>query len=119
VRRHINPAFGPLALEAIRREQIQAWVKHGCDKGLAPRTVRTSYGILASILRAAVLDEVIARSRCVCITLPKIQPATVHVLSPTQVRALDSGSVLASKVTWPGTPTSTGEKAQFKTVEKQ
>jgi hypothetical protein len=57
LRRHINPAFGPASLDAIRREQIQIWVKHLCDQGLAPRTVRTSYGILASVLRAAVLDE--------------------------------------------------------------
>ncbi len=88
LRRHINPAFGPIPLDAIRREHIQTWVKHLCDQGLAPRTVRTSYGILASILRAAVLDERIARSRCVRITLPEIQPTQVQVLAPTQVRAL-------------------------------
>lgn len=88
LRRHINPAFGPIPLDAIRREQIQVWIKHLCAKGLAPRTVRTSYGILASILRAAVLDERITRSRCVRITLPDIQPTQIQVLSPTQVRAI-------------------------------
>lgn len=90
LRRHINPTFGPIPLDAIRREQIQTWIKHLCDNGLAPRTVRTSYGILASILRAAVLDERITRSRCVRITLPEIQPTQIRVLSPTQVRALSS-----------------------------
>jgi integrase len=88
LRRHINPAFGPVPLDAIRREKIQAWVKHLCDQGLAPRTVRTSYGILASILRGAVLAERIARSRCVRITLPEIQPTEIHVLSLAQLRAL-------------------------------
>ena len=88
LRRHINPVFGPVPLDALRREQIQSWVKHLCDQDLAPRTVRTSYGILASILRASVLDERIPRSRCVRITLPEIQPTQVRVLSPAQVRAL-------------------------------
>ena len=83
-----TPPFGAIPLDAIRREQIQAWIKHLCDQSLAPRTVRTGYGILASILRAAVLDERIPRSRCVRITLPEIQPAHITVLSPTQVRAL-------------------------------
>ena len=90
LRRHINPAFGPIPLDAIRREHIQTWIKHLCDQGLAPRTVRTSYGILASILRTAVLDERIARSRCVRITLPEIQPTQIQLLSPAQVRALAS-----------------------------
>lgn len=90
LRRHINPTFGPIPLDAIRREQIQAWIKHLCDQGLAPRTVRTCYGILASILRAAVLDERIPRSRCVRITLPEIQPNRIQVLSPVQVRTLAS-----------------------------
>lgn len=88
LRLHILPAFGAIPLVAIRREKIQAWVMGLCEKGLAPRTVRTVYGILASILRSAVLDERIARTRCVKIVLPEVEPTTVRVLSPAQVRAL-------------------------------
>jgi integrase len=86
-RNHIQPTFARRPLAAIRKTEVQGWVK-GLSAKLAPATVKVVYGIFASALRAAVQDDRLGKSPCVGITLPDVPKTTVRVLDPAQVQSL-------------------------------
>ena len=88
LRNHIHPTLGHHPLADLTRDQIQAWTAHLTDTGLAPRTIHTIYGLLATILRTAVLDNRLPRTPCIGIHLPTPSPTTVRILTPDQVQAL-------------------------------
>ena len=74
LRRHLLPAFGRMPLNAIRRSDIQAWVRSLSDeKALAPRTVRECHRILGGIMREASMERLIPESPCQRAALPRIQ----------------------------------------------
>ena len=87
LRRHVLPFFAHRALGAVRRSEIQGWVK-GRSEVLQPATVALVYGYLASIFRAAVGDRLIAASPCQGIALPKRERRRVIPLETTEVLAL-------------------------------
>jgi integrase len=84
----VVPRFGRVPLQAVRRSEVQGWVAEMTDD-LAPSTVESYYRVLAAVMRSAVSDELIRKTPCTGITLPKragngaLVPLTVE-----QVQAL-------------------------------
>lgn len=70
LRVHAYPVLGHRPLGAVRRSEIQAWVKNRSDV-LAPGSVEVVYRWVATIFKAAVGDRLIAASPCERIALPK------------------------------------------------
>lgn len=68
---HVLPSFGDLYLASLHRTQVQQWVNGLVQKGLAPDTVRRVYEIFQRIAEGAVTSDLIPKSPCRDITLPK------------------------------------------------
>jgi integrase len=79
----IIPKFGSQPLAALRRSEVQGWVAEMTDE-LAPSTVESYYRALAAVMRSAVADELVRKSPCTGITLPK-KGAGKSVLVPLSV----------------------------------
>ena len=87
LRLHAYPTLGRRPLGAIRRSEVQAWVKSLSIK-LAPASVELVYRWVSTIFKAAVGDRLIAASPCVRIALPKRADIEVVPLSVSDVEAL-------------------------------
>ena len=87
LRRHAYPHLGSRQLGAIRRGDVQAWVKE-LTRVLAPGSVELVYRWVSTIFKAAVGDRLIAASPCIGITLPKRNDAEVVPLNVSEVEAL-------------------------------
>jgi integrase len=87
LRLHAYPKLGNRPIAAIRRSEIQGWVKDRSEV-LAPGTVELVYRWVATIFKAAVGDRINASSPCVRIALPKRPPTEVEPLSVEAVDAL-------------------------------
>lgn len=87
LRLHAYPTLGQRPLGAIRRSELQAWVK-GLSATLAPGSVEVVYRWVSAILKAAVGDRLIAASPCVRIALPKRADSDVVPLSVGEVDAI-------------------------------
>jgi integrase len=87
LRRHIYPVIGDRPLGNIRQMEIQSLVKR-MEQELAPSTVGIVYSFVASIYRAAMLNNDVRTSPCVKVKLPKVQPKRVEPLAIEQVHAL-------------------------------
>ncbi len=85
LRVHAYPILGHRPLGAIRRSEIQAWVK-GRSLVLAPGSVELVYRWVATIFKAAVGDRLIPFSPCDRIALPKGPPREVV---PLEVEAVE------------------------------
>lgn len=87
MRKHLLPAFGATPLSAITHLRVQQLVNTMAAR-LAPKTVKTNYGVLRAILNAAVNDDRIARSPCRAIVLPRETRTTRRTLTPTELHNL-------------------------------
>jgi integrase len=87
LRLHAYPTLGQRQIGALRRSDIQAWVKDQ-SRVLAPNSVELVYRWVSTIFKAAVGDRLIASSPCVGITLPKGNDAEVVPLSVSEVEAM-------------------------------
>lgn len=85
---YIIPSLGSMALDAVRREDVQAAVGGEWAESLAPSTVKVTYGYLAAMFKAAVLDGKVQKSPCAAIRLPKIEPEAVVPLRTAVVQRL-------------------------------
>jgi integrase len=86
---HVLAAFGDRAIGHISKEDVQVWVHFlGERKGLAPRTVRECYRVLASLMREAVDSKLVPESPCRRIALPRIPNTEKRFLSAMQVAHL-------------------------------
>src|SRR5580704_12273300 len=86
LRVHAYPSLGRRPLGAIRRSEVQAWVKKLSER-LAPGSVEVAYRWVATIFKAAVGDRLIAASPCIRIALPKKLDTEVIPLSVSEVAA--------------------------------
>lgn len=80
--------IGDRPLRAVRKSEIEALVRQLSDSGLAPSTVRATFRAVASVFKAAVDDEVLAKSPCVNIGLPTVDRPKVLPLESAQVAGL-------------------------------
>lgn len=86
LRDHIEPTFGPLALDAIGKPAVTTW--HARLAGTTGPTARAqSYGLLRTIMATAVAQDLISASPCVVRgagsvkRARKIRPATLAELA--------------------------------------
>jgi integrase len=96
--RHILPAFGQRSLGQISRLEVQRWVAE-LDQQLAADTVRSCYRLLAQLLEAAVDEELLVRSPCRKIQLPKPDAREARALTPAEAGRLLTA--IAAVRTWP------------------
>ena len=87
VKHHILPTFGNMPLAKITRSEVQDWVNLK-SKDLKPRTVVSIYGVLRQILRRAVIDEMLGKSPCTSIELPKAERETKEPISPADLNRI-------------------------------
>ena len=87
LRVHLYPVLGDRQIASIRASDVQLWVA-GLTKKLAPATVTKTYSFLATMLKSAVRDGLIARTPCIDINLPEIEKKRVAPLTVEQVAAL-------------------------------
>ncbi len=85
--RHWLPEFGPMRMEAIGPRHIQHVVNRLAE-ALKPATVRSYYGVLAQLFGDAVDLEVIGRSPCRSIKLPKVAHEVKRVIGPDDLHRL-------------------------------
>jgi integrase len=69
--RHIRPHIGNRELRSIRQPDVQALVNRWTKAGLSPATVERTFGTLRAAFNYAVDSEMIARTPCRKINLPK------------------------------------------------
>lgn len=70
LRRHLLPRFGTTALRDLTPGDVQRWVNEHARQR-APRTVRRDFGVLRAVLNHAVERDLIARTPCRGINLPR------------------------------------------------
>jgi integrase len=87
LRLHVYPSFGDRPIGSIRPTEIQAWVRGRSDH-LGPATLRLAHRWLSTIFRAAVRDDVIRKSPCTGIRLPRQERVEVVPLTVAEVHAL-------------------------------
>ena len=87
LKNHVYPTLGHRPLGAIRKSEIQAWMK-GREGELSAATVGTVFAWVRAVFIAAVEDQLIGRSPCVGVRPPKVD--RVAVVPPTieQVAAM-------------------------------
>ncbi len=67
----ILPTFADRDIGAVARSEVQAWV-HALDRdGKAPGTIQKAYQLLALVFADAIADELIVKTPCHQIKLPK------------------------------------------------
>jgi integrase len=84
----VLPRFGTTPLAAITQPDVQAWVAHLTARGFAPATVIKAYQLLGRTLTAAVNADMIPRSPCRAVRLPKIEREEMRFLDPAEVARL-------------------------------
>ena len=67
-RKHIGPVFGDRMVGSLRRNEIQAFVNH---LPVSPATAETVLRVLQSVLKAAVVDDLIVKSPAMGVKPPK------------------------------------------------
>jgi len=67
----IVPKFGDWRLAAVRPSDVEAWVTDMTRGGLKPSTVESYYRVLAALYRKALRDQLVIRTPCVDIALPR------------------------------------------------
>ena len=87
LRVHLYPVLGEKPIASVRPSEVQGWVA-GLTKTLAPATVTKTYSFLATMMKAALRDGLIAKTACVDINLPKVEKKRVVPLGVDQVAAL-------------------------------
>lgn len=84
---YIIPSLGHMTLDSVHREDVQAAVGEW-SQSLAPSTVKVTYGYLAAMFKAAVLDGNLQKSPCLSIRLPTIEDEAVIPLKTETVQRL-------------------------------
>lgn len=104
--RHVTPKWRGTPLGAIGRLEVQSWVT-GLSRRVGAPTVVKAYGLFASVLSAAVEEDLLGRSPCRSIKLPEqVKPAPAW-WTPAQVEtilaALDEPyATVAALMVWCG-----------------
>ncbi|MGP0109407.1 MAG: tyrosine-type recombinase/integrase [Acidimicrobiales bacterium] len=89
LRAHISPAIGKRQLCTIRQDHVQQLV-NGWGEKLAPKTVDRTYGTLRAAFAYAVAAELIGRSPCHDVNLPKAVKRKRRVVGPDDVVKLSN-----------------------------
>ena len=85
---YILPRFGAVPLAAIRQPDVQAWVAELSGRGFKPATVVKAYQLLGRTMTAAVNADMLPRSPCRAVRLPRVEREEMRFLNPAQVATL-------------------------------
>jgi len=95
IRVHMNPTLGNRRLDTIKPLDIQrlvaSWTtarKPGSDKPYKPSSIHRQYAVLRAIFAAAVEAELLGRTPCRGVNLPRVDPVRRHPLSRPEIAAL-------------------------------
>lgn len=93
LRRHAYPTFGDQPLSTIRPSEVQAWVARLAQgdaerQPLAPATIGVVHSLVASVMKSAVRDRLVASNPCEGVKLPKQERKRVIPLTTEQVETL-------------------------------
>ena len=83
---YIKPSLGHLPINAIKNQNIQAWVNNLHKRGLAPKTIRNAYNNLNASLKKAVILRMIPHNPCEGTVLPKLQHYQAQVYAPATIQ---------------------------------
>lgn len=84
---YILPALGDLLLRDLSRAHIQAWITEMCEGGdLEASSIHTFYGILELALKEAVEQEILEKSPCHKMNLPRREEKEMQVLDALQAK---------------------------------
>lgn len=86
--RLVLPNFGDFRLASVRPADVQGWVSNLVSRGYAASTVRKAYQLAAGVFRSAVNSDVIRRSPCRNIDLPRAEQVEMRFLDPTELQTL-------------------------------
>lgn len=84
----ILPILGNLKLDKVTPMDVQGVIDACIRKGLSPRTVHLTYGVLAQMLEQAISWGIIGKNPAKGVRLPKIKRREISVLTPEQVGVL-------------------------------
>ena len=87
LRNHVLPYFGDRPIGSITRNEVQAWVNHRSEV-MAPASVQVCYSYLAGVFKAAIEDQLIARTPCRGVKLPRIEQPPVQPIPTAAVHRL-------------------------------
>ena len=87
LRRQLIPHLGEYRLAAVKPMHIQQWVSL-LSKEYAPETVRKAYQLASLIFQAAVESDMLSRSPCRNISLPRNTRREMRFLSPDEIEQL-------------------------------
>lgn len=72
LRKHLLPAFGEKAMPSINLTDVLAWLGRLLDRGTPKSSVSLYFGLLKTIMNAAVIDKVIPDNPCNGVKLAQI-----------------------------------------------
>ncbi|TDB74279.1 site-specific integrase [Micromonospora sp. KC723] len=72
LRKHLLPVFGAKAIRSINLTDVMAWLSRLLDNGTPKSSVSLYFGLLKTIMNAAVVDKVIADNPCNGVNLAQI-----------------------------------------------
>jgi integrase len=85
---YILPRLGAVPLAAIRQPDVQAWVAELSGRGFKPATVVKAYQLLGRTMTAAVNADMLPRSPCRAVRLPRVEREKMRFLNPAEVATL-------------------------------
>jgi integrase len=88
LRNLVLPTFGSVPVGAIEPGAIREWIADLVADGYSPSTIRRAYTLLREALELAVGDQMIPRSPCRNIALPKAGRTEMRFLTINEVEAL-------------------------------
>jgi integrase len=86
--KHVLPTLGSMAISQISPRDVQALVSSWMVENLAPRTVRRHFAVVRAIFAFASRDDLIGRSPCRNINLPRVLNAERQQLTSADVAGL-------------------------------
>lgn len=87
IERYLRPVFGAQPLSLITPREVQRLIATW-SRRLAPNTVRRNYAVIRAIFNAAVDADLIARTPCRSVKLPRPDPTAHRILDPAELRRL-------------------------------
>jgi integrase len=85
---YILPRLGAGPWAAIRQPDVQAWVAELSGRGFKPATVVKAYQLLGRTMTAAVNADMLPRSPCRAVRLPRVEREKMRFLNPAEVATL-------------------------------
>lgn len=88
LRTHVLPLLGQRAIGSVTPTDIRGLVRSWSDAGMAPRTVRRTYGTVRALLNFAVETDRLVRSPCRGVRLPAAEPKATKIVAGSDLERL-------------------------------